>query len=335
MLRVAVVGCGGIGNTHARQYAQDPLAKLVACCDILRERADSTAARFGVRAYYDLGEMLRSEEVDAVSVTTAGADNGADHYEPTLRCLDAGKHTLVEKPICNDLAKAKEMVARAAQRGVQIGVDLNHRFVPMAERARTWIAEGRLGEVLLCNMELWIGNGNESSPWFHLRALHSHSVDVMRYFCGDVRRVSAFLAHSSRRAIWSNCVINMEFENGCLGGLFGSYEAAPRHGIERCEVLGTRGRFVLDNVMEDLQLYPHDSDEIVRHRWSMMGPGPRSFEETFRNRIHRWLEQLDRGEPVDGSGEEGLRALAVIEAAIVSFHERRAVEIAELLGPRA
>jgi UDP-N-acetylglucosamine 3-dehydrogenase len=332
VLKVAVVGCGGIGHTHARQYAQDPLCTLVAVCDILRERADALARRFGVRAYYDVGEMLRAEELDAVSVTTAGADNGADHYLPTLECLDAGKHVLVEKPICNDLAKAREMVQRARERGVQLGVDLNHRFVPMAEKAKQWVSEGRLGELLLCNMELWIANPNESSPWFHLRALHSHSVDVMRYFCGDVQAVHAFLSHSSRRTIWSNCVINMQFANGCLGTLFGSYEAAPRHGIERCEVLGTRGRFVLDNVLEDLQLYPHDSDEITRYRASLMGGGAHTFEDTFRNRIHRWLEQLGRGEPVDGSGEEGLRALAVIEAAIRSFQERRVVEVAELLA---
>jgi predicted dehydrogenase len=335
VLKVAIVGCGGIGNTHARQLVQDPLAQLVACCDILRDRADATAARFGARPYYDVDAMLQAEEIDAVTVATAGADNGADHYEPTMRCLAAGKHVLVEKPICNDLGKAKAMVARAREKGVQLAVDLNHRFVPMAERARDWIIGGRMGELLLCNMELWIANGNESSPWFHLRALHSHSIDVMRYFCGEVRRVSAFLGHSQRRAIWSNCVINLEFANGCLGGLFGSYEAAPRHGIERCEVLGTKGRFVLENVMEDLQFFPHDSDEIVRYRWSMMGSGPRSFDETFRNRIHRWLEQLQRGEPVDGSGEEGLRALAVIEAAILSFKEGRVVDVDELLAATA
>ncbi len=332
MLSVAVIGCGGIGNTHARQYAADGLCRLVAVCDILKDRADATAKRFGVKAYYSVEDLLRSEAVDAVSVATAGADNGGDHYVPARQCLEAGKHVLVEKPISNDLQHAKELVALARARGVHLGVDLNHRYVPMADRARQWIAEGRLGELLLCNMTLWIANPNESSPWFHLRALHSHSIDVMRFFCGDVRRVQAFMGHSSKRKIWSNCVINMEFENGCLGGLFGSYEAAPRHGIERCEVLGNAGRFVLDNVMDELQYFPHNSDEIIRHRLTMMGPGAHSFEDTFRNRIHRWLEEVGRGGPVSGSGEEGLKALAVIEAAIRSFQERRVVEMAEMLA---
>jgi len=332
MLNVAIVGCGGIGNTHARQYSGDKLCRLVAVCDILRDRADATARRFGVKAYYDVQEMLRSEQLDAVSVASAGKDNGGDHYLPARQCLEAGRHVLVEKPISDDLEKAKELVALARAQGVQLAVDLNHRYVPMAEKAKAWVTEGRLGELLLCNMELWIANGNESSPWFHMRALHSHSVDVMRYFCGDVKRVHAFLSHSTRRKIWSNCVVNMEFENGCLGTLFGSYEAAPRHGIERCEVLGTSGRFVLDNVMEDLQFFPHGGEEITRYKMSMMGGGAHSFEDTFKNRLHAWLKDLTEGTPVSGSGEEGLRALAVIEAAIRSFNESRVVEVAELLG---
>ncbi len=331
MLRVAIVGCGGIGNTHARQYVSNPAAKLVAVCDILHDRADATAARFATRAYHDVAEMLAAEEIDAVSVCTSGVENGGDHYRPARQCLEASKHVLVEKPLSNDLERAKELVALARDRGLLLGVDLNHRFVPQAERAREWIREGRLGEPMLCNMELWINNPNESSPWYHLRALHSHSVDVMRFFCGDVRSVHAFLGHSSKRTIWSNCVINLEFENGCLGALFGSYEAAPRHGIERLELLGSAGRLVLDNVFERLELYPHNSDEILSYRWSMMNGGPHSFEQTFRNRLARWVAEVSAGGPVSGSGEEGLRALAVVEAAIRSFQERRVVEMAELL----
>ena len=45
----------------------------------------------------------------------------------------------------------------------------------------------------MINMRMWINNPNETSPWFHLRALHPHSIDVMRYFCGDVKSVHAFL----------------------------------------------------------------------------------------------------------------------------------------------
>ena len=66
---------------------------------------------------------------------------------------------------------------------------------------------------------MWIDNPNESSPWFHMRALHPHSIDVMRYFCGDIQSVHAFMSKGKGRAIWSNAQVGMLFENGVVGNL--------------------------------------------------------------------------------------------------------------------
>ena len=58
--------------------------------------------------------------------------------------------------------------------------------------------EGRLGELNIINMTMWINNPNETSPHFHMRALHPHSIDVMRYFGGDVEKVQAFFKRGPR-----------------------------------------------------------------------------------------------------------------------------------------
>lgn len=88
-LKVAVVGMGGIGMTHARCYKENPLAELVAVCDIVREKADKAAEELGCRAFYDEVEMLKCmPEIDVVSVTTSGYENGSMHYEPTMIALD-------------------------------------------------------------------------------------------------------------------------------------------------------------------------------------------------------------------------------------------------------
>ena len=205
MLKVAVIGLGNIGNTHAPIYVGDDLANLVAVCDIIKERADKAAGRYGARPYYSVEELLKNEELDAVSIATAGTENGGDHFEPTMQCLEAGLHVLGEKPISNDIVKARAMVAKAHEMGVYYGINLNHRFVPPAARAKQWVQEGRLGDLLLINMTMWIGNPNDSSPWFHLRALHPHSLDIMRYFCGDVKRVHAFLNRAPGRVLLLEC----------------------------------------------------------------------------------------------------------------------------------
>jgi predicted dehydrogenase len=151
----------------------------------------------------------------------------------------------------------------------------------------------------------------------------------MRYFCGDVRRVQAFFNRAPGRVCYSNAQVNLEFENGVVGHLTGSYDTNPSHNLERCEVMGTAGRFVLDNLYQELTLYPRRSDELTVIRNSIMG-GLSGFAATFSNRINRWIEQVDDGVPreeIDASGHEGLAVQEIIEAAIRSHHSGRAEEV--------
>ena len=321
MLRTAVIGLGNIGNIHASVYDADDLAEMTAVCDIIPERADRAASMYGVRAYYSVDDLLQNEELDAVSVATAGTENGGDHFEPVMQCLEAGLHVLCEKPISNDIVKARAMAAKADEAGRYFGLNLNHRFVPPAAKAKEWVDAGKLGDLLLINMTMWINNPTDSSPWFHLKALHPHSLDIMRYFCGDVKRVHAFANRAPGRVCYSNAQVNLEFENGVVGHLTGSYDTNPRHNLERCEVMGTEGRFVLENLYQELTLYPRRSDELTVIRNSIMG-GLSGFGATFTNRIHRWLEQVDAGVPreeIEASGKEGLAVQEIIEAAIRSI----------------
>ncbi len=332
-IRTVVIGAGNIGKTHSRVYQANPLADLVAICDMDRARADAAAKEFGIKAYYDVEELLRAEDFQMASVATAGVENGSHHYQPTMQLLAAGKHVLVEKPISNSLSQAKEMVSEARRRGVCFAVDLNHRFTPATQLAKEKITSGQLGEVLFVNMNLWIANRRDDPEYFHLRALHSHSVDVMRHMAGDVARVQAFFSKGPGRKSWSNAGINMYFAGGALGHLTGSYDmhGPDRHSIERTEVGGTKGRVVIDNSTVDFHWYPHHSKEEVHvHN----AGGMTSFNETFGTRLGRWLEQLSQGaapDEIEGSGEEGLRALAVQEAAIRSHETSQIVDVAQVL----
>ena len=321
MLNVAIIGLGGIGNTHAGVYKASDKANLAAVCDMDKARADKAAAQYGVQAFYSVADLIKNVELDAVSVTTAGPENGGHHFDPVMEAFEAGLHVLCEKPISNDIVKARQMVAKATDKGLSFGVNLNHRFVPPAAKARQWMDEGKLGDPLLINMTMWIGNPNESSPWFHIRALHPHSLDIMRYFCGDVKRVHAFFNRAPGRVCYSNVQVNLEFANGVVGHLTGSYDTNPRHNLERCEVMGTEGRFVLDNLYEELTLYPRRSEELTVIRNSIMG-GLSGFQATFSNRINRWIEQVDAGvspDDIEASGKDGLAVQEIIEAAIRSY----------------
>jgi predicted dehydrogenase len=331
MINIAIVGLGGIGNNHARCYGANEHTKVVAVCDLIKERADKAAADYDAKAFYTVADMLKSGiKIDAASVTTAGKENGGDHYTPTMELLNAGIPVLGEKPISNELDKARKMVALAKKKKLAYGINLNHRFTPAAHRAKQWINEGRIGEMNMLNMMMWINNPNESSPHFHIRALHPHSIDVMRFFAGDVKKVQAFFKKGTGRKIWSNVQVNMQFKSGVIGHLTGSYDGGgPGHhwGLERCEIIGHEARIVIDDACEVLTIQPRKTIEAETYKY--LG-GMRSFGETFPSRINAWIDDLRNKvapDKVDAKGEDALKAQMVIEAAIESWEKGTVVTL--------
>ncbi len=327
-IRVAVVGAGGIGHIHAQVYAAHPQVDLVAICDIIPSKAEAMAQEFGCHAFFSTQALIEAGlDLDAASVTTKGIENGSEHYAPTMALLNAGVAVLGEKPISNQIAEAEAMVQLAQARAIPYAINLNHRFTPAARRAKQWLDDGRLGALHMVNMRMWINNPVESSPWFHLRALHPHSIDVLRYFGGDIDRVAAFMLKGAGRTIWSNTEMVLQFHSGALGHLVGSYDAGGSYGLEHLEVVGSEGRVVLEEACERLTFYPRRSLETESYQY--LG-GMRSFNETFASRIGTWVEQLLAGVPapaIDGSGLDALRAQRVIEAAITSWNSDIIVQI--------
>lgn len=330
MQRVCVIGLGPIGNRHADLHQENELAELVGVCDIDRARADAAAARLGVPAFYTVQHMLEALAPDICSVATGGEEYGSDHCLPTLQALEAGCHVLCEKPISNSIADAEAMVAKAREKNRCFGIDLNHRFNPAHRLAKQWVQEGRLGHLLFVNMGMWIMNPRESSPWFQIKALHPHTVDIMRYFCGDVVAVQCFAAKAPGRKIWSTAQFNMKFANGVVGSLTGSYDIARGHPMERCEVAGTGGRFVIEDIFRQVTLYPADSLQKIVYTEPCLFGGMRDFVDTFRDRLRRFVQQVDEGvapEDLDGSGADGLAAQKVLAAAIESIETETVVHV--------
>ena len=329
MLRTCVIGLGPIGNRHADIYVENERAELIGVCDIDETRANAAADRLGITAFYNVQKMLDECRPDVVSVATGGYEYSSDHYAPTMQALEAGCHVLGEKPISNSIAHGEEMVAKAKEMGVCYGIDLNHRFTPAARLAKKWVDEGRLGHLLFVNMAMWIMNPAESSPYYHLKALHPHTIDVMRYFCGDVEAVHCFATKAPGRAIWSTAQFNMRFTNGVVGSLTGSYDIERGHPMERCEVAGTGGRFVLEDMWHELTLYPAGELEKTVYTDPAFG-GFGDFIDTFRDRIDTFLREVGAGvapEDIDGSAEDALAAQKVIAAAIESLDAETVVYV--------
>jgi predicted dehydrogenase len=302
----------------------------VGVCDIIPERAREAGERLAVPWFTRANEMLSKLKPEVVSVATGGYEYGSDHYEPTMQALEAGCHVLCEKPICNDIDRAAEMVRVAQERGRCFGIDFNHRQTPAAKLAKQWVEQGRLGDLLFVNMSLWIGrSGPFDSPYFHLKALNPHSVDMIRYYCGDIARVQCFALQAPGQNFWSTASINLELANGMVGHLTSSYDIARGHPMERCEVAGTQGRFVLEDMWREATLYPAGEQVKSVYTNPVFG-GVQGFDDTFRARLRRFLEQVATHTPpeeIDGSGADGLAAQRVIAAAIESLETGKVVSV--------
>ena len=347
-LKVGVVGLRGIGNQHTDCHAKDPLAKLVAVCDVVKERADKTAAKHGVKAYYSLKDMLDGEpDLDIVDVTTGGFENGSWHYEPAMQAMAAGKHVLVEKPMSNDINEARELVRFAAEKKVYFGVNLNHYFTPTAEKARQYMSEGKVGELVYCLHKVGFNGGeamyspNASSrfkgfPYAHLKAFLAHPFAVMRYFCGDVTHIQAFVDRPSFRrhaadAMLSIVGVNMRFENGAVGYLL-SQRGDAAYGLGgwwSVEVAGTSGTFCIENCIEKFTFWPAPSPANPASMGQVKpseeyNSGVSDFGQTFPNRIHAFLEDVTNKVPRETLRASGRDALATIEYtfAVIESYEQ-------------
>ena len=344
-LRVGVVGLSGIGRRHARCYAQDPLAELVAVCDIAGERAEAAATELGVRSYHSLDAMLASEpDLQIVDVTTGGHENGSWHCGPVMQALGAGRHVLVEKPLSNDITEARRMVARADELGLYLGCNLNHYFTPPAEQARELITEGRCGEVRYCLMKMSMPGGEpgytgapadprvRDYPYFHAKAFLTHPFSVMRYLCGDVSQVSAVFSRPGFRqsagdVLLSQTSIHLGFVSGCTGYMLTTRGDTPTGlgGWWSVEVGGTRGTLCIENCIERLTFWPAaPAGERRAPEPVVTESGLADFSATFGRRLHAFLEDVAAGVPrsrLRGSGRDALAALEYTFAAMAS-HER-------------
>ena len=329
-IKAAVVGVGNIGSIHADIYSTLESVELTAVCDTDKEKADKAASKFNCKAFYSVESLLAEMPMEIASVCTKGEENGGDHYIPTIQLLDAGIHVLGEKPISNNIEHARSMQKRAEEKRVRYGINLNHRFTPSAVKAKEWITDGRIGSIHMIDLTMWIDNPVESSPWFHLRALHPHSFNILNYFVGPVKKVHCFLNKGEGRKIWTNAQINLLFANGVIGHLRGSYDGdfpSGSFGIENLEIVGSKGRIVIENACESLCYLPRGSRSM--EKFDCYG-GMNHFQETFKSRIEAWVQDnINQVLPaeVNGSGQEGLAAQETIEAAIKSFETDTVVEL--------
>lgn len=146
-LKIGFIGCGGIANQkHLPGMAQQSGVDLVAFCDLIPERAEEAAAKYGApgaKVYTDYRELLEDPSIDAVHVLTPNVS----HSEITVAALDAGKHVLCEKPMAINSEEAQRMLDARNRSGKLLTIGYQYRHFHDHAVAKKVVDEGWLGDV--------------------------------------------------------------------------------------------------------------------------------------------------------------------------------------------
>lgn len=172
VLRVGIVGCGKIADAHVEEVRNAPGAELVAVCDIEPVLADQLADRYQIpHRYTSLQEMLDREHLDVLHITTPPSS----HLDLTLLGVNAGAHIFIEKPVAFDGIGTDRVIAAVERAGKKMSVNYWLNFETAAQRLRSMIAAGELGDVV--HVESWYGYDlggqfgqallNDSKHWVH------------------------------------------------------------------------------------------------------------------------------------------------------------------------
>jgi predicted dehydrogenase len=253
-VRVGVVGTGGWSElTHLPGLTSRPEVEVVALCGRNAERLATLADAFEVRGRYaDYAEMIVTERPEVVVIVTP---NSA-HHPIAMAALGAGAHVICEKPLALTRAQADEMAGLARARGRQTLTFFTHRALAAAARVKALVDQGFLGRplgfsaVYLTASQLKAG---KPAAWRMRRAeagtgvlgdIGSHLIDLVRFWLGDVARVSGqwMNAHAERAGGPVDgdeaCSFLAELTSGVQGVFQASKLVAGRGNYQRIELYG-------------------------------------------------------------------------------------------------
>ena len=350
-LRVGILGCGQIANSHATVLRSLPGVDLVAVADVSLDRARSFAEVHDVpRAYADAEDLLAGD-LQAVMVCTPHAA----HEAGVLAAARYGIHVLCEKPMALALDEAHRMIEATRLAGVRFGVVFQRRFWPAAARIRRAIDDGRLGPPIIGGViarfnrdaayyaEPWRGTwAAEGGGVLMTQAIHH--IDLLQWFMGSPTRVagrSATLKHREIIQVEDTVVATVEFASGALATIQAGTTFRPGLGAQ-VWVSDADGRtagvteFPEGVGFTDLWTVPGEEEFASAYHSSLTFDPPladvhRQLMPYHALQIEDFVDAIRSGQDPAVTGVEAAKSLAIVRAVYASSRTGQPVDLD--LGP--
>ncbi len=332
-LRFGLLGAGRIGKVHAKAVTGNPKAKLVAVADAMAPAAQAIADQYGCEVR-SIAQILAASDIDAVVICTP-TDTHADLIE---QFTNAGKAVFCEKPIdlSLDRVKACLKVVRANKGTLMVG--FNRRFDPHFMAVRAEIDKGSVGAVEMVT----ITSRDPGAPPIEyiarsggiFRDMTIHDFDMARFLLGEeVTEVSAMAAVLVDPAIGKagdsdSVQVMLKTATGKMALISNSRRATYGYD-QRIEVHGSKGVVSAEN-QRPVSIEVANASGYTRpplHDFFMT-----RYTEAYAAEITAFIEAVGTKKAAAPSGEDGLAALALAEAALLSVKEGRSVKVSEITG---
>lgn len=332
-VKFALLGAGRIGKVHAKAITSNADARLVTVADAVEAAATELAAKYGCEVR-SIEDIERSGDIDAVVICTP-TDTHADLIERFAR---AGKAIFCEKPIDLDLQRVKACLKVVEETGATLMVGFNRRFDPHFKAVHTAITEGKIGAVEMVQI---VSRDPDPPPVSYIRSsggilrdMTIHDFDMARFLLGEepdtvFATASVLIDPEIAKAGDHDSVsVILTTPSGRHCSISNSRRATYGYD-QRIEVHGSAGAVAAEN-QRPVSIEIATSAGYTKpplHDFFMT-----RYTEAYAAEIATFIAALATGKPASPSGQDGLRALALADAAYLSIREGRAVKVAEVMG---
>lgn len=247
-VKVGFIGAGGIADVHLKNLREHEAVELTALCDVSQEVVERKAAQYGARAYTNADDMLAAERLDALFVCVPPFAHGDIEEKAAAK----GIHLFVEKPLGLDMETVRRKADLIRQAGILAGSGYCLRYLDTVNIAKDYLKNKEIAMVRAYYITSFV-----KTPWWRdwklsggqLVEQSTHTVDLVRYLAGDIRKLYAQMDLRVMRDISDLNIpdvgtVSLEFTSGALGHVDTSFtQHDHRTGLE---ILGRDFRLIFD-----------------------------------------------------------------------------------------
>jgi len=316
MLKVGVIGIGSMGRNHARVYSE--IADLVGVADMNGVTAKDVADQTETTPFTDYHELLK-QDIAAVDIATPTTT----HFQVGMDAIEAGKHILVEKPLCSTIEQAQELIDAAHSTGLKLAVGHIERHNPVVAYTKDLIKEGKIGDVISLAARRVSSMPGRIKDMGVIMDLGIHELDALRYLAGD-EVVSVYtesrLTPESQYEKHAN--ILLRFKNDLMGFIEVNWLTPMK--VRRVSLTCSDAFVEMDYMSQSVAIstssfLPFKTDSLyqIPQKYDIRRIELRP-EEPLKNELLDFINAIEKdGQPLV-NGNDGLRVMEVAKAAMES-----------------